>query len=218
MKQLIYSAGLLFAVLFISACGAPTGEKAKVGEAQEAEVVTEKSVLTVDLEKSSIQWEGSKPLGKHDGIVKLSQGEVHLVDGKLTGGEFLIDLTTIENHDLEDPAFRAKLEDHLKSADFFDVEKFPTARFTITGIESSADQPDGFIIAGNLLMKGIEKGIRFPANIHYHGGGLHATAPAFTIDRAEWNVQYGSKKFFDNLKDNFVHDEISLELELIANP
>jgi polyisoprenoid-binding protein YceI len=103
----------------------------------------------------------------------------------------------------------AKLVGHLKSADFFDVEKFPSAAFEITGLKDN-------MLSGNLTIKGTKNNVSFPVTVSNEGDMMTLASEAFTIDRSKWNVKYGSKSFFDNLGDKFINDDIELKITIKA--
>jgi polyisoprenoid-binding protein YceI len=209
--------GLVLVTGIIASCGGPQGEKAATGEAQDVTVKSGDVSLPVDLAASNVEWVGTKPTGQHNGTVNISAGELMLKEGEIVGGKFTIDLNSIVVLDLTDQEMNAKLLGHLKSADFFEVETYPTAVFEIASVAAVSGNPDAsHNITGNLTMKNITKSVTFPAMVNVSDNGVTATTPAFIIDRTEWNVQYGSKKLFKNLKDNFIHDEMSLKINLKA--
>ena len=111
--------------------------------------------IKVDTDASVINWEGYKP-GQygHQGTIKLQGGELNVKNGMPESGNFVIDITSLANTDLEDPEKRANLEGHLKSGDFFEVEKFPTGAFEMTGVASlQGDSTATMKITGNLTLK-----------------------------------------------------------------
>lgn len=183
-------------------------DKAKEATTTEAEAVKETEIVakkhSVDVEASSIVWKGFKPTGTHNGTINLESGVLQTVDGKITGGTFLIDMNSIKDADGS-----SKLEGHLKSDAFFDVEKHPTATFEITGLETAEDKT---MLSGNLALKDAENNVTFPVNVTNKDGITTLTSEAFTIDRTKWNVQYGSKSIFDNLGDKFINDDIELKV------
>lgn len=219
MKLFIRSLLLIFAVAAISSCKGPQGDKAETADKKDVDSdVTQSEVYIVDTDASVIHWKGSKPTGEHHGTVQLKTGELQITDKSITGGSFIIDLSSIVNEDIEDPEMNAKLVGHLKSPDFFHVDSFPVAEFEITSVVPQEQDPDyTHSVSGNLTMKDITKNITFKANVEITEGQIKATTNDFIIDRTVWNVNYGSKKVFDNLKDNFIHDEMGLKIELIAN-
>ncbi len=205
----------IFAV--IAGCGSGIkGDRIESGDAQEEQMVVGDKRLSADLESSNIEWVGSKPGGQHNGIVMLKGGSLELSDGNIVGGSFTMDMSSIKVLDITDPGVNERLRVHLVSDDFFSVDSFPTAMFVITGAEPK--QGDGVThrLTGNLTIRGITRSISFDAGIDMGEGVLTATTPQFVINRAEWNVRYGSKSFFKNLKDNFINDDIGFKINLKA--
>ena len=137
----------------------------------------------------------------------LKSGGLLVEDGALEGGQFIIDLTTITNKDMEGSEGAGKLEGHLKSADFFDVDVYPTSKFVITKVE---DKGGKVHVTGNLQIKDVTKSITIPATVSTENGVITFTSETFNVDRAEFNVKYGSKSFFDDLKDKFIDDMMEL--------
>ncbi len=223
MKQQVFNVSLFMAVVFIvSACAGTTGEKAATGDAKKVGEVSGE-LFKADSTLSVVEWEGSKPAGKHYGTINIKSGEIYVKNGTITGGRIVIDMHSIANLDLEDPEYNLKLVNHLKSPDFFAVDSFPEAYFTLTSVkalEQEEQMPKGETltheVSGNLKIKNIEKGISFKARIEVNGDIVSASAPQFVIDRSEWKIKYGSRKFFDNLKDKFIYDEIGLKFTFVA--
>ncbi len=163
---------------------------------------------TVDIENSVIEWKGSKVTGEHNGTIMLKDASLEMDNGMLSGGTFVIDMTSIKNLDMAGKDGAGKLEGHLKSADFFNVEEFPTATLEITDVVSRGT--DGsYKIVGDLTIKGITKPIKFNAQFE----GETATAD-IVVDRAEYDVRYGSGSFFDGLADKTIYDEFELSVKL----
>ncbi|RZM08644.1 MAG: YceI family protein [Pedobacter sp.] len=170
---------------------------------------------------STVTWTGSKPTGKHDGIFKISNGSLTVKDSTLTGGNFTIDINSISNTDLAgDTTSKAQLEGHLKSADFFDVAKFPTAKFEITAVEPYvADNSKPTLlkdathtIKGNLTLKDSTKNVAFPAKIMIDATGAKAVAD-FNIDRTLWGLNY---KGPNNPQDWVISKEVNIKLNISA--
>ncbi len=194
---------------------------ASVALAAEPPVVFADYVLNKD--ESIIKWEGYEPIGKHNGTVKITKGELGLHNGKLMGGFFDFDLNSIECLDIENEKTNSRLVSHLKSKEFFDVEEFPTARFKITEVtpisngvnqNSEEDFSPTHNITGNLTMKGITKPINFPAMVTVSGNSISTKTNQFIIDRTEWGLNYKSKKVIENLKDDFIKDDMAIAIEL----
>src|SRR5438093_1027071 len=107
----------------------------------------------------------------------------------------------------------------LQSDDFFDVKKYPTARFEITGvspISGAAPGTPNFTVRGKLTIKDVTREISFPAVIARRDDGSLATEAHFDIDRTKWNVIYGSGKFYENLGMHLVYDDVTIGLNLVA--
>lgn len=174
---------------------------------------TSTTTYKADLVSSNIVWKGYKVTGEHTGTVKLKNGALQFADGKLSGGSFEVDMASINCVDLEG-AVADKLVGHLKSDDFFGVQKFPTAKFVITRAIPT-DSKGNYKIIGNLTIKETTKEVKFQANLTEANGQATATGK-ITIDRSEFNVRYGSGSFFDNLGDKTIYDEFDLNITLVA--
>jgi polyisoprenoid-binding protein YceI len=162
----------------------------------------------VNVENSKLTWKGYKPTGDHTGTITLASGNIILTGNKLTGGSFVADMGTIKDVDGS-----AKLEGHLKSADFFDIAVYPTSKFEITKSEIKESKMH---ITGNMTIKGITKQITFPATLAVNKDNVTLTSDTFQINRADFNVKYNSKTFFDNLKDKFINDEFDFQVTIVA--
>ena len=173
----------------------------------------------VNTSTSVIEWTGSKQVGKHSGTLKLSNGTVYVNDGKLEGGNFTIDMNSINVTDLEGTD-KTDLEGHLKgqtveNADhFFNVQKYPEAKFEITGVTTETGKSS---IEGNLTIKETTKNVKFPAIVSINDNSVSITSDTFVIDRTEWRVNYASKSVFTDLNDKFVNDEIELRVIVKAS-
>ena len=175
----------------------------------EKEAVT----YTDDVQQSQVTWKREKVTGNHVGTIQLQQGSLALEDGKLTGGNFTIDMSTINNTDLEGEQ-KGKLEGHLKSDDFFGVATYPNAVLTITNVEPQNDNT--YQVTGELTIKDKTNQIQFPATVTTEGSQVTASA-SITVDRSEYDVRYGSDSFFDNLGDKVIYDDFHLEISLVAD-
>lgn len=197
--RLVRSAGVLLAVsLYASAL--------------QAEV----SPVTIDTEKSSIKWVGKKVTGQHDGTLRLKSGTARVEDGKLVGGEFQIDMTTISVRDLEDPKYNKKLTDHLHSNDFFSTDSHPVAVFKINSAEpipNAAPAAPNYNVKGTLSVKGITNEVSFPAHVTIQGNEARASGTA-VLDRTKWNVRYNSGKFFSGLGDKLIYDDFEVAIDV----
>lgn len=167
----------------------------------------------VDTAKSTVTWKGYKVTGQHSGTIALKDGSLAFNNGVLTGGSFEIDMTSIKCTDLTGGTAQ-KLEGHLKSADFFGVEKFPTAKFEITKVYPKGT-PGDYKILGNLTIKESTEEIKFYATVKDTDGGMTANAD-ITIDRTDYDVRYRSGGFFENLGDKTIYDEFDLSISLVT--
>jgi polyisoprenoid-binding protein YceI len=201
---------ILFISLTLSLTNCQKPPEAPKANAAESNQVTEPkgTSISLNLEKSIIKWIGTKVTGKHNGTIKISEGSITVDGSNITGGKFVIDMASISNEDLKDAEKRGKLEGHLKSEDFFDVAKFPTAKFEITSV--TAPDVDGATnITGNLEIKGITKSITFPAKITFDANKKPVSATAnFNIDRTQWNVIY------KGMANDIISNDINLDLNL----
>ena len=164
----------------------------------------------INTEKSSVEWLGKKIGGQHEGHIKVMSGSFELENDKLVAGNFVVDMTSITNTDLENQTYNQKLVGHLKSDDFFGVEKFPTAEFTIT--KSSKFSNGTASVTGDITIKGKTESISFDVM----RAGNEYTAK-IDVDRSKFDVRYGSNSFFDNLGDKAIDDIFTLNIKLLVN-
>jgi polyisoprenoid-binding protein YceI len=186
----------------------------------DAKAAAQSTTLKVDPSASEVKWAGSKKLVNtvHHGTLKVKDGEIMLNGEQITGGTINLDMTSINDEDLADPKDKAKLEGHLKSPDFFDVEKNPTATFKITSAKPVKDSKDGLThqVTGDLTIKGKTSPVTIPVTIKREGDKAEASGKA-VVDRTKYDVRYGSGKFFDNLGDKVINDEIKLDIKVVAS-
>ncbi len=171
--------------------------------------------LKVDVSKSELIWTGKKVTGEHTGKISLKEGTVIMDGAKLTGGSFTADLTSITNTDLTDKEYNGKLIGHLKSDDFFGVEKHPTATFV--GTKAVSKGAGVYDVTGNLTIKGITKPVTFPVTVKPTASGADITGK-LVIDRSKFDIKYNSKSFFDAaaLGDKMVNDDFVVDIKLVA--
>lgn len=160
----------------------------------------------IKTDNSTVTWKGYKVTGSHYGTVALKSGHLVFDQGKLTGGEFEVDMTTIVTNDLEGE-YKGKLEGHLKSDDFFGVEKFPMAKLVFKKVKSTGK--NSYEITGDLTVKGKTAPVKFEMSVY----GNKATANV-KVDRTIYDIRYGSTAFFDDLKDKAIYDEFDLVTDL----
>ncbi|WP_198931799.1 YceI family protein [Labilibacter marinus] len=161
----------------------------------------------VDTKTSKIHWEGKKIGGAHDGHIKFKEGSFTVKDDVIKEGNFVIDMNSITNDDIESDEYRAKLIGHLKSDDFFGVDKYATAHLKVT---SAGKFVEGVaVVKGDLTIKGTSHPIEFEVK---KTGKVYETV--LKVDRAKYDIRYGSKSFFDNLGDKVIDDIFTLTVSL----
>lgn len=160
----------------------------------------------IKVKDSKITWVGHKVTGEHTGTIDIKEGTLTFTDDKLSGGSFIIDMTSINTTDLEGK-MKGKLDGHLKSADFFGVEKHPTAMLKFTNVDSKGSD---YLVTADLTIKGITNPVKFKLSMN----GDRATTE-FKVDRTKYDIKYGSASFFDDLKDRAIYDEFDLSVTLV---
>lgn len=174
--------------------------------AAELRAQTSMSMKTIDASSASISWSASKVLGGgHSGEVDLKSAHITTSDGKLSGGTFTVDMTSLRSTDLKG-AMAEKLDGHLKSDDFFGVDEFPTAKLKITNVIESED---GFTFNGDITIKGVTEAVSFDVN---NKDGI--SMAKIVLDRTKFGIRYGSDRFFDNLGDKAISDEFTLNINI----
>lgn len=222
----IYPA-VIFLLLIAACTNAPDAEKAKTTEAKEVNEATGET-WKADTTESKIEWVATKVSGYHTGTVNIKSGELNVQDGKVTGGNFVLDMTSmvVSGPPGNDEKSNNKLLTHLKSPDFFEVTAHPAATFAITSVASFSgtvkDTTDPrqesiskykvadptHTVSGNLTIKGITKNIEFPASIVVSNNSANAIAK-FNVDRRQWNIVYPGQP--DDLIRNDIHFGIALK-------
>ncbi|MFA8301090.1 MAG: YceI family protein [Hyphomicrobiales bacterium] len=228
MKNIRYIPILLLVTIIISSCNnRPKGDESSAQEAKEVQTTAGDLIYMINPNSSEIEWEGSKPTGKHNGVLEFKSGELEFKNDILVGGRFTIDMNTITCIDLEDPAYNKKLVNHLKSKDFFSVSKYPVSEFTITDVKSleytnkdikeeTTEEDANYMISGNLKIKNKTKNISFNALIMPEGDSLWAKSVPFVINRTDWGIKYNSPTMSTVLKDKLINDKIGIRIDIIA--
>lgn len=245
MKKVKLSILSILSILLAASCAQkPDGHEAEVSEAQDVEAVSASATeYTIDTSASQLNWNGFKPTGRHMGTIDIEQGSIAVEDGQVVGGSFVVDLNVIDVQDLQGED-REKLTNHLKSEDFFYIEKYPTAKFEITKVEkyndgavaSSQEENDNMavvvnkeevsdykidnpthIVTGNLTMRDTTLSISFPAEVEVTDNYVEAQAK-FNLDRTEWNVSYNDEG--DPVRvaqDKFIYNTVNVGFDIVAN-
>jgi len=158
--------------------------------------------------QSNIDWVGRKVTAAHNGTIAIKAGSLTLTDGKLTGGQFIIDTTSIKVLDVTDPATNAQFAGHLASDDFFASEKYPEATLEITSVT-------GNHVDGNLTIKGITHSIGFDVAVNINGDTIVASGK-LVIDRTKYEMKFRSGNFFKDLGDTLIYNNFELNVSIIA--
>lgn len=166
--------------------------------------------INIDPVKSKISWTGQKIVGgSHNGEIKIKNGTMELKNDQIVKGTFVIDMNSISNLDLEDKDYNSKLVGHLKSDDFFGVEKYPTATFNVT--KSTKFVNGKATVTGDITIKGTTKQITAVVNRSNNNYNTR-----MEIDRSQFDVRYGSNSFFDNLGDKAIDNIFVLDINLVG--
>lgn len=176
------------------------------------------TTFNVDVASSTLEWEGSKVNGKHNGTIDIESGNISFDKDIITAGNFVVSMATIKDSDLDEGDGKSMLVQHLSGEDFFDVQKYPQTKFEITDakkLRSNDANGNNYSVMGNLTIKDVTKNITFPAQINIESDKLSAKAD-FNIDRTDFGIKYGSGKFFDDLGDHAISDIINFKLNLVA--
>lgn len=225
-KHLLVALPVFALTLTFAGCGkatetpvndAPAQDPAPVVEETTEEVAMTAGTYAINTEDSRLSWTGQKVIGDaHTGIVMLKSGELMMdEEGKLAGGMFTIDMTTISSTDLSGGP-KASLDGHLKGQDFFDTETYPEAMLKITSAEMVDDPTATHQITADLTIKGVTEAIVFPATIAETDAAITGQA-LMTLDRTKWNITYGSGNFFKELGDKAIEDDMTFEVSIVAN-
>lgn len=161
----------------------------------------------VKASESSVVWKAYKVTGSHEGTIDLKEGSLLFDGDKLTGGEFVVDMTTINTTDLAAGQGKEKLDGHLHSDDFFATATHPTSKLVFTSVKASGK--NSYDVTGDLTIKGKTAPVTFTVSVY----GSKATA-TLKVDRTKYDVKYGSGAFFDNLGDKTIYDEFDLVVDL----
>ncbi|MER2999064.1 YceI family protein [Pontibacter populi] len=230
---LLKLASAIVLMLLFAACDTSIKtDEAEVGAPEIARQLAPVSeVYHVDTAKSKLTWIGVKITGRHNGIFKISSGELHLNHKELTGGAITLNMKATRSDDKTlNQDSNKKLTTHLRSADFFDVERYPTVTFVITSIspyDSTDRKPINtppaldsqlrikgttHLLTGNLTIKDKTRSIRFPAKITLQDNVLKAKAN-FNIDRTKWGLVYRADK---SLGNQTIRPEVNIGIDLVA--
>lgn len=157
-------------------------------------------------EGSKVEFVGAKVTAKHDGSFAAFRGTISLVDAEPTRSSVSaeIDVASLSVQP-------AKLAGHLKSADFFDAEKFPKAKFNSTSIKAGGANGATHTVTGNLELHGVTRAIAFPATIKVEPGQVSVLAE-FVLNRKDFSIVY------PGMPDDLIKDDVLIKLDLHGKP
>lgn len=207
----------LVAVFTLTSCAKETRTTVTTTDAENIEVTIEANTLPINLETSLVTWNGYKSLvdTEHEGTIKLNQGELLLdEENQLVGGNFTLDMTTLDNSDLSG-AMKEGLLGHLNSAEFFDTENYSTATFQITKVLPIQENGATHQVSGNLTIKDISKNITFKANATNLDTENVSVTADFNINRQNWSLGHSEEaSVLDQVKDNAIKNEVRVRLDI----
>ncbi|NOU59027.1 YceI family protein [Marinifilum caeruleilacunae] len=161
----------------------------------------------VKVNESVVKWTGTKIGGSHYGEIELESGYFEFKNEQIVGGEVVMDMNSITVTDIEDAGYNQKLVGHLKSDDFFGVEKFSKSKFVVS--KATKFSNGSAKVSGELTIKGKTESLSFDVK----KDGDRYTAQ-LKVDRSKYDVRYGSNSFFDNLGDKAIGDIFTLDITL----
>jgi len=161
----------------------------------------------IDVKRSSIEWVGKKVTGAHNGTIAFESGSLTFKNGKLTGGSFVVDMTSITVLDLKAGSGKEKLEGHLKADDFFGVDKHKKSTLVFKTIKETGKNL--YDVTADLTIKGITKQVSFSFSAE-----AQMARTVFNVDRTKYDIKYNSGSFFSNLGDKMINDEFELAVGL----
>lgn len=167
----------------------------------------------LDKSNSKVKWNGKKVTGEHYGTIDLKSGNLEVADNKIKSGTFQMDMTTIVNEDISNESMNDRLVGHLKSDDFFSVDKHPVSTLVLKEVKHKSGNMHSF--TGDLTIKGITHPVSFDAEVNVTGSKLNAKGK-IEVDRTLYDIKFRSGKFFSDLGDNLIYDTFTLEFNVVA--
>lgn len=163
----------------------------------------------INTSKSNISWVGKKVTGQHSGTINLKDGVLNFKSGKLTGGNFTVDMNSIEVTDLKAGEGKEKLEGHLKAADFFGTDKYGTSKLVFKSVKP-AKTANVYTVTADLTIKNITKPVTFDLTVN-----KNSATSTFKVDRTKYDITYKSGSVFDGLGDAAIYDDFDLTVNLV---
>lgn len=200
---------ILSGMMFLAACSDPAADQTKAVTGEAARVASPQNVqggqkYLITPQNSKIEFVGSKVTGSHNGSFQRFSGEIDYA-GAPERSRVSVTMQT-DSLTADDP----KLTEHLKTADFFDVAKFPQATFVSTEIKPGGEKGATHTVTGNLTLHGVTKAVTFPATIAITPDTATVDS-SFSINRKDFGINYAGAA------DNLIRDDVVLKLSLRAN-
>lgn len=172
-----------------------------------ATTLSAQTTKKVDVASSKVNWVGKKLTGQHSGTINLKEGALVFQGKKLSGGNFIVDMTTINTTDLASGKGKENLDGHLKADDFFGVATHPTAtlKFNSIGVKSK----NTYTVNADLTIKGITNPITFDMVVN-----KKMATTKLLVDRTKYDIKYNSKSFFSSIGDKAIEDNFELNVNL----
>ena len=209
---------LLLAILWLGSCkndpattGTPANAPTEVGTAAPS------GTKTYTVTEGIVSWAGKNDVSnsQHNGTIQIQEGTLTLTDGQLTAGSINLDMNSIFVQDLKDPGEKTDLESHLKDADFFETNKYPTGTFTFTESFKSTNPGFNAVVPGQLKLKDKTHNVNIPVNLTFNGEELSINSATFIIDRTKWDINFRSG-ILNTAKDKLISDNVPIQLSLKA--
>jgi polyisoprenoid-binding protein YceI len=169
----------------------------------------------VNSSASKINWIAEKKIGAgHNGGVTIKSGNLQVQGDTITAGEIVVDMNSITVSDIpQTDEYNAKLVSHLKASDFFDVTKYPEAKFVL---KSSEKTKDGLKVKGDLTFIGNTHSIEFMATVVKSENSFSAKSKV-VLDRTKWGLKYNSENWFKQVAgDRIIKNNFTLAIDLSA--
>jgi polyisoprenoid-binding protein YceI len=207
MKKILFVLLLGLGLVTLSAC---TSQTAEVKNIDNKSVSLTDGTYQINVTDSKIAWKASKVVGNsHTGTLAIKSGNLTITSGNLTGGNLLLDMKSIKTDDNIEALVK-----HLNSEDFFATETYPEANLVITSVARTPEE-GLYAVSGDLTLKGKTAPISFNLKLTQENNKVKASSD-LVLDRTTWDVRYGSGKFFQDLGDKVIKDEINLTVSLEA--
>lgn len=166
---------------------------------------------TLNFESSGITWKIGVTGSSHNGTIGIKGGQIYHDGNKITSAKFLIDMSTIKDLDLSKEK-QPEIEEHIKSEDFFDVNKFPYATFSLDNLYTHEDGIT--MVYGKMTIKGITNSISFPVRIKESGNQIYITAKDIVIKRADYGIEIKNKGLKGKMEEMVINDDFKVSFSI----